>query len=182
MSEYVDSVPNYDDGRNDQDTGMGALTHIMGLMFGFVGPLIIYAVTDDEFVKKNASRAFSWQIFLLLYMVLSLFMISFIIGILFLPLLFLLNLVFCIVGAVKAGNGEIWDYPGTVDLLERNEQNQTQNEYKQPEPEPERQQNKEQLTEEKLKQMYIDGEISDEEFDRKLDKLQRDEQMEMDYN
>jgi len=190
MSQYVDDVPEYDDQK--ENTGLAAISHVLGLVFGLLGPIIIYAVAEDDFVKKNAAKAFTWQVFFLLYMMLSFFMLTFFIGILLLPIVYILNIAFCIIGAVKAGNGQVWKYPGTIDLLEKSEKQTTQRSQNQ------RSQNRRQdgarqkrnretrvdenLTEEKLKQMYIDGEISEEEFDRKLDKIQKREQMERDYN
>lgn len=184
MSQYVDDVPEYSDQK--KNTGLAAVSHILGLVFGLIGPIVIYAISDDEFVRKNAAKAFTWQVFFLLYFFLAIFSISLFVGILLIPLVYILNIIFSVLGAVKAGNGEVWKYPGTVDLLEKSEeqpQNQRRRDGRQ------RNQNtgrkassREDLTEERLKQMYIDGEISEEEFDKKLDKIQRREQMERDYN
>jgi len=39
------------------------------------------------------------------------------IGFLLVPLILLLNLVFCVLAAVKASNGETWSYPITYDFV-----------------------------------------------------------------
>lgn len=186
MSEYVDDVPQYDDQK--ENTGLASISHILGLVFGLLGPIIIYAIAEDDFVKKNAAKAFTWQVFFLLYLILSFVSLTFFIGFLLFPVVLILNTAFCIIGAVKASNGKVWKYPGTIDLLEKSEEQTSQrprNQRGQKRQERTRQQEtrvSEDLTEEKLKQMYIDGEISEEEFDRKLDKIQKREQMERDYN
>lgn len=183
MSQYVDDVPEYSDQKDN--SGLAALSHILGLMFGLLGPIIIYAIADDDFVRKNAAKAFTWQVFLILYIFLAVFMSFFFIGILLFPLLLLLNAVFCIVGAVKASKGEVWKYPGTVDLLEKSEENKNQPVQDQGRRDRRNRRDTkvdENLTEEKLKQMYIDGEISEEEFDRKLDEIQKRDQLEREYN
>lgn len=189
MSQHFDDVPQYDDQK--ENTGLASIAHILGLVFGLFGPIILYAVAEDEFVKKNAAKAFTWQVFFLIYMMLSFFMLTFFIGLLLLPIVYVLNIAFCIMGAVKASNGQVWKYPGTIDLLEKSDRQTTQGSQNQRRQNRRREKGRqgrretsvdENLTEEKLKQMYIDGEISEEEFDRKLDKIQKREQMERDYN
>ena len=39
------------------------------------------------------------------------------IGFLLIPLILLLNLVFCVLAAIEASNGETWSYPITYDFV-----------------------------------------------------------------
>lgn len=102
--------------QNSDSETISALTHILGLVT-WIGPIIVYLVTDDQFVKRNAANATNWQISFALWMVisgiLSLALIGFV-GLLILPVL---DLAFCIVAAVKASDGESWNYPATIDIL-----------------------------------------------------------------
>ncbi|WP_321169385.1 DUF4870 domain-containing protein [Halorubrum sp. CSM-61] len=82
-----------------------------------IGPLVVLLVTDDEFVKANARTAINWQIWITIYSVVAGILILVGIGILLLPLLGLLDLVFVVIAAVKAADGEVWSYPLTIDLL-----------------------------------------------------------------
>ncbi len=78
---------------------------------------MVLLVTDDEFVKANARTAINWQIWITIYSVVAGILILVGIGILLLPLLGLLDLVFVVIAAVKAADGEVWSYPLTIDLL-----------------------------------------------------------------
>jgi uncharacterized Tic20 family protein len=99
------------------DTTMGALTHLLALVTWILGPLVVYIVTEDEFVKENSRNAINWQIAFTLYTVVSAILVLLLVGFLFLAVLGILNLVFCVVAAVKASDGEEWKYPFTPDIV-----------------------------------------------------------------
>ena len=100
---------------------MAMLAHLLGALFGFLGPLIIWLVKKDEhqFVNDQGKEALNFQLFLLIGYVLSGILwviISFVtcgIGALLpLPLIItVLQLVFGIIGAVKSNQGEYYRYP-----------------------------------------------------------------------
>lgn len=117
-------------------TNPATTPHFAGLAFsafGFfaiLGPLIIHIVTDDDFVRENAAKSLTWQLFLTLYTLLILLIFRYfirylnlsdviivILGLITPGVLVLLNGVLCIYAAVKANEGEAWKYPGTIDLL-----------------------------------------------------------------
>ena len=99
------------------NTGMAAIAHLLGLVLGVLGPLLIYATTDDPFVKENAANATNWQIMLIIYGIISLFLLIFLIGFVLLPALVLVDIVFIIIATVRASDGEAWEYPLTPRLL-----------------------------------------------------------------
>lgn len=121
MASTTESVG---DGTNG-NTSMAAITHILALFTWVIGPLVVLLVTDDEFVKANARKAINWQIWLTIYSIVGgLFvLVTAVIGIglLIAPILFsvlgLIDLVFIVIAAVKAADGEVWSYPLTIDLL-----------------------------------------------------------------
>jgi len=95
-------------------TGIAALTHILGLLTWVIGPLIVLLVTEDAFVKDNARNALNWQITFTIYFIVSLILLIVLIGIFTLFAVIILDLVFCIIAAVKAADGEAWRYPITI--------------------------------------------------------------------
>lgn len=99
------------------NTSMAAITHILALFTWLIGPLVVLLVTDDEFVKANARKAINWQIWLTVYSIIAGILLLVGLGFLLLPLLGLLDLVFVVIAAVKAADGEVWSYPLTIDLL-----------------------------------------------------------------
>jgi len=99
------------------NTTMAAITHVLALFTWVLGPLVVYFVTDDAFVKENARNALNWQLTFTIYIVVSVILTFVVIGIVGLILFPILDLVFIIVAAVKASDGEAWSYPITLDLL-----------------------------------------------------------------
>ena len=96
---------------------MSVLAHVLGLLTGFLGPLVILLVTQDASVKAHARRALNWQISLTIYIFASFLLMFILIGFLFIFALFVLDLVLCILAAVKAGDRVLWNYPMTITFV-----------------------------------------------------------------
>jgi uncharacterized Tic20 family protein len=99
------------------DTGMAVLAHILALFTGFLGPLIIMLAADDDFAEQNARNALNFQIMLTIGYFVAFVLTFVLIGLLLFPILMLLHLVFCVIAAAKANNGEAWKYPLTPDIV-----------------------------------------------------------------
>lgn len=100
-----------------QDNTIKLLTHVLGLITGFLGPLILLLTTQDEEVKNHAKKALNWQISLAIYIVISLILMFVLIGFLLIFIVLALDVIFCIIAAVKANNGELWNYPLAIPFL-----------------------------------------------------------------
>ena len=104
----------------DQRT-MALVAHILGIFTWFIGPLIIWMINKDDsskgFVIDQAKEALNFQITITIAMLISFVLMIVIIGGLLAPLVGILNLVFCIIAAVKANNGEAYRYPFTLRLI-----------------------------------------------------------------
>ncbi|MFP4568346.1 MAG: DUF4870 domain-containing protein [Candidatus Woesearchaeota archaeon] len=116
-----------------KDRTLQILTHAIGIIAYIFGALFIYILTKDLDVKRHARNALNWQISLAIYNValLTLSSISALIMavtqgvyILFpfslaLGVLAILNMIFSIVAAIKANEGELWVYPLSINFIER---------------------------------------------------------------
>lgn len=104
----------------DQRT-MALVAHILGIFTWFIGPLIIWMINKDDssksFVTDQAKEALNFQITITIAMLISFVLMIVIIGGLLAPLVGILNLVFCIIAAVRANNGEAYRYPFTLRLI-----------------------------------------------------------------
>jgi uncharacterized protein len=100
-----------------KDNTLNIITHVLGLFSGFIGALIIFLVTKEKDVKEHAKKALNWQISLLIYSFISGILIFVLIGFLLIPILGILNIIFCIMAAIKANKGELWNYPLTIQFL-----------------------------------------------------------------
>jgi len=104
----------------DQRT-MALVAHILGIFTWFISPLIIWVINKDDstksFVTDQAKEALNFQITITIAMLISFVLMIVIIGGLLAPLVGILNLVFCIIAAVKANNGEAYRYLFTLRLI-----------------------------------------------------------------
>ena len=96
---------------------LSALVHVSGLFLGFVGPLIFYLVSKDELVKKHAKIALNWQISLCIYAFVCVILAFVLIGFAMMFILVVMNLIFCIMAAIKANEGKEWKYPLSIQII-----------------------------------------------------------------
>lgn len=94
-----------------QDTTLPVLTHILGLLTGFLGPLIILLAVEDKNAKDHSKYALNWQFSLMIYMLASAILSLILIGFLFIFALIVLDIILPIMAAVKAGDNKLWQYP-----------------------------------------------------------------------
>jgi uncharacterized protein len=106
----------------DQRT-LALIAHLLGIITWFVGPLIIWLISKDDsnkgFVADQAKEALNFQIAITLGYIVAFIIAGVSCGFLFfLPLLVgVVNLVFCILGGLKANEGEAYRYPYTLRLI-----------------------------------------------------------------
>ena len=106
----------------DQRT-LALIAHLLGIITWFVGPLIIWLISKDDsnkgFVTDQAKEALNFQITLTLAYVVAFILTVVSLGLLFFvpTLVWIANLVFCILGGLKANNGEAYRYPFALRLI-----------------------------------------------------------------
>jgi uncharacterized Tic20 family protein len=91
------------------------LSHLGCVLGGFILPLVIFLVEKrDPFVRHHAAEALNFQLAVLLVVVLSIPLMLVLIGFLTLLAASVGSVVFGIVGAVKASQGQWWRYPLSI--------------------------------------------------------------------
>jgi len=103
--------------KKSSGTAIASVVHIIGLLTWVFGPLIMYLILNEGPGKRNAANALNWQIMLFIYSFISFFLTFLLIGFALIPLLLLLNLLFCITATVKALQGDRWSYPITYNFV-----------------------------------------------------------------
>lgn len=100
---------------------MALLAHMLGIVSGFVGPLIIWLIKkdEDEFIADQAKEALNFQITVIIaavaIVVLTCITLGFaaplggIIGV--------VDLIFCILAGIAAGDGKRYRYPVALRLI-----------------------------------------------------------------
>lgn len=98
---------------------LNILTHLLGLIIGFIGPLIMYFVTEGN-SKNHAKAALNWQLSFLIYYIVSMILVVVVIGAVLMPIVLILDVVFIIIATVKASKGELWKYPLSIPFFKLN--------------------------------------------------------------
>ncbi|MFO0783845.1 MAG: DUF4870 domain-containing protein [Phycisphaerales bacterium] len=101
------------------DTTMAVLCYVLAIFTGFIGPLIIWLIKKDQspFVNEQGKEVLNWEITAFLAMIACLVLAFVVIGFFLMPLVWIANLVFLIMGAVKVGKGESYRFPFALRLL-----------------------------------------------------------------
>jgi len=126
----------------------GIFVHPLGLLTGFLGPLLVYLASDHEFTRANARHALNWHASVFVLFIVgsvtfflgadeltiggeatelslmpapldTVFTFAGILLLVLLMIAFLLTFVYIIVATLKAIFGSVWTYPGSIDVIER---------------------------------------------------------------
>lgn len=89
---------------------------LLPIIGGIVGPLIVWQVKkdDDPFIDENGRRAFNFQLSMLIYA--AGLAITFI-GLFLVPVVAILDIVFTIIAAKRAGDGTDYKYPLSIEFV-----------------------------------------------------------------
>ena len=101
------------------EKNIAVLTHLGGIFFSFVPALIVWLLKKDDsaFIGEQAREALNFQITILLAGVVAWVLVFLLIGLALLPLIYLANLVLCIVAAVGVSKGQSYRYPFALRLI-----------------------------------------------------------------
>ena len=83
---------------------------------GVVVPVLLWQLKKDELpgIRPHAHVVLNWILSSLVYAVICFILLFIAIGALGFFLLAVLTVVYAIIGGVKANEGEVWEYPGTI--------------------------------------------------------------------
>jgi uncharacterized Tic20 family protein len=86
---------------------------------GFVIPIVMWLTNagKSEAVDRHGKNIANFMLSMLIYVVISLILCILLIGIPILIVLGILEIVFIIIAAVKANNGEYWKYPLSISFF-----------------------------------------------------------------
>ncbi len=113
---------------DNQDKNLALLAHLLGCLgvivgsiFGFAGPLVIWLTQKDKsaFVEEQAREALNFQVTLLILMAVLTVLVIATCGTLF-PILFIppvLQVIFGIIATLSVANGKAYHYPYNIRLI-----------------------------------------------------------------
>lgn len=104
---------------SNDDKNIATITHLGGMLFSFVPALIVWLLNKDEneYLAAQAKEALNFQITVLLAQFLAGVLIVILVGFLLLAIIWLFNIVLCIIAAISTSNGETYRYPFTLRLI-----------------------------------------------------------------
>jgi uncharacterized Tic20 family protein len=99
--------------------GLGGLLPVAPVLGGVIAPLVIWQIKKDdfEFVNEQGKEAVNFQISVLIYALVAGLHCLACIGLFLLPAVYIFDLIFLLIAAVKANNGEHYRYPLTIRFI-----------------------------------------------------------------
>jgi len=115
-------LPSHSDRQTRQWATILHLSLLSGLIIplgGLVVPVIIYMLKKDDVpgLVPHGRVVFNWVISFILYGIICVLLMLIAIGFVLIWILGLLGLIFPIIGAIKANDGEVWQYPLSIRFL-----------------------------------------------------------------
>ena len=98
---------------------LSQLANVVLFPIGIVLPIVLWQTQKDKIPALDAhgKMVVNWMISVTIYTFVSIILMFVLIGILTIIVVAIMGLVFPIIGAVKANNGELWDYPLTIKFI-----------------------------------------------------------------
>ena len=127
MASDMGTAPPVTGGGMSKDEKMwGMLCHLTSLagytcipLGNIIGPLIVWLIKKDEyaFVDDQGKESLNFQITLTIALVFAALSLFVLIGIILLPLVWLIGLILSIIGTINANNGQWYRYPFAIRLI-----------------------------------------------------------------
>ena len=118
MNEVTETTAVVTTPSND-DKNIAVITHLLGAIFSFIPGLIVWLLKKDEspYLSEQAKEALNFQISVLLVNFICWLLAFILIGFFLMFLLWIANIVFCIVAAIATSKGETYRYPLALRLI-----------------------------------------------------------------
>ena len=108
------------------DNSLAVVMQLLGfagfvLPFGnIIAPLVLWLIkrTESPLLDRTGKEVLNFQISYTIYAAIAGVLCFVLIGLLILPIIFILWIVFMVIAAVKTSNGEEYRYPATIRLLQ----------------------------------------------------------------
>ncbi len=107
--------------QSSDDRNLAMLTHLSGFLLNFIVPLIVWLMNKDRpekaYLVRESKEALNFQITVLIGFVICGILTVIIIGVFLTWLLWIVNLVLCIIAAVQVSSIGTYRYPFALRLI-----------------------------------------------------------------
>lgn len=95
------------------------LVWLVPIIGGVVGALVVWQIKRDEdaFIDEQGKEALNFQISMLIYWLVAMALCLTCIGFVLVPIVAALDVIFAIVAAIKAGQGQSYRYPMSIRFI-----------------------------------------------------------------
>jgi uncharacterized Tic20 family protein len=104
---------------SNDDKNIATITHLGGTVFSFIPGLLVWVLKKDDsaYIADQSKEALNFQITVLIAQFIAGVLAIILIGFLFMGIIWLLNVVFCIIAAISTSKGETYRYPFCLRLI-----------------------------------------------------------------
>ena len=104
---------------SNDDKNIATITHLAGTVFWFIPALLVWILKKDDsaYLADQAKEALNFQITMTLAMFVASVLVWVLIGFILIPLVWLVNIIFCIIAGIATSKGELYRYPLCLRLL-----------------------------------------------------------------
>lgn len=98
---------------------LSQLANVIFFPLGIIAPIAIWQTQKDKIpgLDAHGKMVTNFMISMTIYLFVTFILLFLLIGFLLLPVVAIIGIVFPIIGAIKANNGEFWEYPLTIKFL-----------------------------------------------------------------
>ncbi|PPC92815.1 MAG: hypothetical protein CTY33_10330 [Methylotenera sp.] len=104
---------------SNDEKNIATVTHLGGTVFSFIPALIVWILKKDDsvYIAAQAKEALNFQITVLIAQFIAGILAFIFIGFVFMVIIWLANIVLCIIAAISTSKGEDYRYPLTIRLV-----------------------------------------------------------------
>lgn len=106
---------------SSEDRTLALLVHLSGIIASILVPLIVWLIHKDKadkaFLNDQAKEALNFQITIVIAWLIAIVLSAVLVGFLLYPVIWIVNLIFCILAGVKANEGVAYRYPFALRLI-----------------------------------------------------------------
>lgn len=105
---------------NNDDKNIATITHLAGTVFSFIPALIVWLLKKDDsaYIADQAKEALNFQITVAIAMFIAGSILTWLlIGFAIMPVIWMGNIILCIIAAIATSKGETYRYPLCLRLI-----------------------------------------------------------------
>jgi uncharacterized Tic20 family protein len=103
----------------NDDKNIATIMHLGGILFSFIPALVVWLLKKDDsaYIGIQAKEALNFQMTILIAQLAAWILLWLLIGFLLMPIIWLLNIILCVLAAISTSKGQAYRYPFSLHLI-----------------------------------------------------------------